>query len=76
MVRLCVDVDGLGFQVFNAFASESAHVLPIRELASRFYPNVPIRGEVAEHGSLVSNRKAQRMLGFEQKHRWAEQPQG
>jgi len=76
MVRLCVDVDGLGFQVFNAFASESAHVLPIRELAGKFYPNVPIRDEVAEHGSLVSNRKAQRMLGFEQKHRWAEQPQG
>jgi len=76
IVRLCVDVDGLGFQVFNAFASESAHVLPIRELAGKFYPNVPIRDEVGEHGSLVSNRKAQRMLGFEQKHRWAEQPQG
>src|ERR1700693_5197056 len=75
MVRLCVDIDGLGFQVFNTFASESAHVLPTRELARRFYPNVPIRDDVAEHGSLVSNRKAQRMLGFEQKYRWAEQPQ-
>ena len=76
MVRLCVDTDGLGFQVFNTFAGESAHVLPTRELAGKFYPKVPLRGEVAEHGSLVSNRKAQRMLGFEQRHRWAEQPQG
>ena len=75
MVRLCVEVDGLGFQVFNTFASESAHVLPTIELARRFYPNVPMREEVAEHGSLVSNRKAQRMLGFAQKQRWAEQPQ-
>jgi hypothetical protein len=24
----------------------------------------------------VSNRKAKRLLGFEQRHRWAEQPQG
>ena len=75
MVRLCVDVDGLGFQVFNTYAGESAHVLPTRELARKFYPKVPVREEVAEHGSLVSNRKAQRMLGFEQRHRWAEQPQ-
>jgi nucleoside-diphosphate-sugar epimerase len=75
MVRLCVDVDGLGLQVFNTFATESAHVLPTLELARRFYPNVPVREAVAEHGSLVSNHKAQRMLGFEQKHRWAEQHQ-
>jgi nucleoside-diphosphate-sugar epimerase len=76
MVRLCVDTDGLGFQVFNTFAGESAHVLPTRELADKFYPKVPMRGEIAEHGSLVSNRKAQRLLGFEQRYRWAELPQG
>lgn len=75
MVRLCVDADGLGFQVFNTFAGESAHVLPTRELAGRFYPKVPMREEIAEHGSLVSNRKARSLLGFEQRHRWAEQPQ-
>ena len=76
MVRLCVDKDGLGFQVFNTFAGESAHALPTRELAGKFYPKVPVREELAEHGSLVSNRKAQRLLGFQQRHRWAEQPQG
>jgi nucleoside-diphosphate-sugar epimerase len=76
MVRLCVDTDGLGFQVFNAFAGESAHVMPIRELANRFYPKVPMKGEISEHGSLVSNSKAQRMLGFVQRHRWTEQSQG
>lgn len=76
MVRLCVNTDGLGFQVFNAFAGESAHVLPIHELASRFYPKVPIKAEISEHGSLVSNSKARRMLGFEQRHRWQDQAQG
>jgi len=74
MVRLCVDVDGLGCQVFNTFAGESAHVSPTLELARRFYPTVPVRAEVAEHGSLVSNSKAQRLLGFKQRYRWADQP--
>jgi nucleoside-diphosphate-sugar epimerase len=73
MVRLCVDTDGLGLQVFNTFATESAHVMPTRELAQRFYPTVPVRHEIAEHGSLVSNQKARQMLGYEQQYRWAEQ---
>jgi nucleoside-diphosphate-sugar epimerase len=74
MVRLCVEADGLGFQVFNTFASESAHVLPTAELAGRYYAGVPMRAEIAEHGSLVSNEKARRLLGFEPWQRWREQP--
>jgi hypothetical protein len=73
MVRLCVETDGLGFQVFNTFATESAHVSPTRELASRFYPTVPIRGELGPEDSLVSNRKARETLGFDPKHRWREE---
>ena len=76
MVRLCVEADGLGFQVFNTFATESAHVLSTRELAGRYYPRVPIRGEIEEHGSLVSNQKARKVLGFEPRFRWREQPGG
>jgi nucleoside-diphosphate-sugar epimerase len=74
MVRLCVETDGLGCQVFNTFATESAHVLPTQELASRYYPTVPLRGAIAEHGALVSNRKARQDLGFEPRQRWREQP--
>ena len=73
MVRLCVHKDGLGFQVFNTFATESAHVTPTRELAARFYPGVPFRGEIDQHGSLVSNRKAHEMVGFEPKFHWREE---
>jgi nucleoside-diphosphate-sugar epimerase len=76
MVRLCVDADGLGFQVFNTFATESAHVLPTRELAGRYYPRVSMRGKIEEHGSLVSNQKARRVLGFEPRFHWREQPGG
>jgi nucleoside-diphosphate-sugar epimerase len=73
MVRLCVEKDGLGFQVFNVFATESAHVAPTRELAARFYPKVPFRSEIDEHGSLVSNGKARKMLSFEPKFQWREE---
>jgi nucleoside-diphosphate-sugar epimerase len=76
MVRLCVETDGHGFQVFNTFATESAHVLPTTELAGRYYPRVPIRGEIEEHGSLVSNQKARTVLGFEPRFHWREQADG
>jgi hypothetical protein len=46
------------------------------DLAGRFYPGVPIRGEIEEHGSLVSNQKARTVLGFEPRFRWREQPSG
>ena len=72
MVRRCVDVDGLGLQVFNTYADESAHDLPIAELARRFYPNVEIRGELAAETSLVSNQKARQMLGYAPRHHWRE----
>jgi nucleoside-diphosphate-sugar epimerase len=74
IVRLCVERDGLGFQVYNTFASESAHVLPTRELAARYYPAVPFQGAIEEHGALVSNQKARRDLAFEPGQRWREQP--
>ena len=72
MVRRCIEVDGLGLQVFNTYADESAHVLPTAELARRFYPNVEVRGELAAETPLVSNQKARRMLGFAPRHHWRE----
>ena len=72
MVRRCIEVDGLGLQVFNTYADESAHVLPTTELARRFYPNVEVRGELAAETPLVSNQKARRMLGFAPRHHWRE----
>ncbi|MGA7088031.1 MAG: NAD(P)-dependent oxidoreductase [Candidatus Dormiibacterota bacterium] len=74
VVRLAVETDGLGFEVFNVAAGESASVEPIRSLVQRFYPNVPIREPLEEFGSLLSNRKAVSLLGFKQAYRWREQP--
>ncbi len=57
-------------------AGESAHAMPSRDLGRKFYPDVPAGGGIAYDGSLVSNQKEQRMLGFALRHRWPKQPQG
>ncbi len=70
MVRLGIETDGLGYQVFNAVNDHSSSDLPTKELLQRFYPDVPVRGELGEYESLLSNRKARDMLGFREKHNW------
>lgn len=70
MVRLGIETDGLGYQVFNAVNDHSSSDLPTKELLQRFYPDVPVRGEIGEYDSLLSNHKAREKLGFREKHNW------
>jgi hypothetical protein len=65
-----IEKDGLGFQIFNAANDETSSNLPTRELIDRFYPGVPLTRELGEFESLLSNRKAREVLGFQQKHSW------
>lgn len=65
-----IQTDGLGFQIFNAAQDDTASDLPTAELVRRFYPNVPVRGELGEFETLLSNRKAKRVLGFAPEHSW------
>jgi nucleoside-diphosphate-sugar epimerase len=65
-----IEKDGLGFQIFNAANDETSSNLPTRELIDRFYPGAPLTRELGEFESLLSNRKARAVLGFQQKHSW------
>ena len=67
---LAVKKDGLGYQVFNAVNDDTSSGLPSRELIERYYPGVPVKGELGEYETLLSNRKAREMLGFRPKHGW------
>jgi nucleoside-diphosphate-sugar epimerase len=67
---LAVKKDGHGYQVFNAVNDDTSSGLPTRELLDRFYPNVPVKGELGEYETLLSNRKARDMLGFHPAHGW------
>src|SRR5690606_33252829 len=70
IVDLAVAKDGLGYQVFNAANDETSSALPTKELLSRYYPGVPVKGELGEYETLLSNRKIREVLGFRERHSW------
>ena len=70
IVDLCLQKDGLGYQVFNAGNDNNSATIPSKELAQRFFPKVPITRELGEHEALFSNRKIREVLGFKEQHNW------
>ncbi|TLU71716.1 NAD-dependent epimerase/dehydratase family protein [Lichenicoccus roseus] len=70
IVRLGIETDGLGYQVFNAANDHTSSDLPTAELLRRYYPNVPVRAELGEFEGLLSNKKVREKLGFKEKHNW------
>jgi nucleoside-diphosphate-sugar epimerase len=70
ITHLAVETDGLGFQVFNAANDDTSSELPTRELIDRYYPGVPVVGELGDRETLLSNRKAREILGFREEHNW------
>jgi nucleoside-diphosphate-sugar epimerase len=73
LVLKAIQTDGLGYQVFNAAQDDCSSDLPTAELLRRFYPDVPVKRELGEFETLLSNRKAREMLGFAPVHSWREE---
>ena len=54
IVHLCLEKDGLGFQVFNAGNDTHGMNMPTAELVARFFPGVPVTRELGrERGALL-----------------------
>ena len=70
IVDLCLQKDGLGFQVFNATNDTNSVCQPNAELLAQFFPNVPLSREIDPQESLLSNRKIREVLGFKEQHNW------
>ncbi|MDR6756525.1 nucleoside-diphosphate-sugar epimerase [Mycoplana sp. BE70] len=70
ITALAIEKDGLGFQIFNAANDDTSSDLPTRDLIDRFYPGVPLKRELGEFETLLSNRKARDLLGFRPEHSW------
>ena len=70
IVDLCLQKDGLGYQVFNAGNDHNGAIIPSKQLAEQFFPGVPITRELEEHEALFSNRKIREVLGFKEQHNW------
>lgn len=76
IVDLCIQKDGLGYQVFNAGNDTNGAIIPTKELAERFFPGVEITREMGEHEALFSNKKIREMLGFKEEHDWRQYVDG
>jgi nucleoside-diphosphate-sugar epimerase len=70
IVHRALGADGLGYQVFNAVNDTVSANTPSRELAARFYPEVPFTREIGTFESLLSNQKIREVLGFVEEHDW------
>lgn len=70
IVDLCLEKEGLGYQIFNAGNDQNGAIIPSKELAETFFPGVPITRELGEHEALFSNRKIREVLGFKEQHNW------
>ncbi|XOV93050.1 MAG: NAD-dependent epimerase/dehydratase family protein [Bacteroidota bacterium] len=70
IVDLCIQKNGLGFEVFNAGNDTNGAVIPSKELIKRFFPGVPVTRDLEEYEALFSNRKIREVLGFKEQHDW------
>ncbi|MFD1696328.1 NAD-dependent epimerase/dehydratase family protein [Roseibium aestuarii] len=76
IVDLCLEKDGLGFQIFNAGNDTNSVNMPTAEILKRFFPNVPVSRELGENEALFSNRKIREVLGFREEHDWRKYVKG
>ena len=53
-----------GHEVFYIAAPDTVLDVPSIDLARRFFPNVPIRGDLSGRKGLISSQKAERLLGW------------
>jgi len=61
---LAVDDRFKGHEVFYIAAPDSTSEVPSLELAARYYPEVPVRGDLSGRKSFFNSSKAERLLGW------------
>ena len=69
-MRLCLEKDGLGFQVFNATNDTITLNEPTAKALAKLCPKTPVTREMGEFEAPLSNRKIREVLGFKEAHDW------
>ena len=70
IVHLCLQRDGLGFQVFNATNDTITADMPTEKFLAKHCPTTPITRKLDEYEAPISNRKIREVLGFKEQHNW------
>lgn len=74
MVNLCIEKDGLGFQIFNAVNDEitNDNEGSTEAFLKKNCPNTPIIRKLGEKEAPMSNKKIKDMLGYKEEFSWRE----
>jgi nucleoside-diphosphate-sugar epimerase len=70
MVQRCLDVDGLGYQIFNVANADLSVAATTQEIRDRFYDGVEVRRPMGRDETFYSIDKARELLGYEPEHSW------
>jgi nucleoside-diphosphate-sugar epimerase len=70
IVHLCLEKDGLGFQVFNATNDTITSNLPTEAFLAKYAASTPVTRKLGEFEAPLSNRKIREVLGFKEQHNW------
>jgi nucleoside-diphosphate-sugar epimerase len=74
-VRLALEYQATGVDIFIIASADTVMGRPNRELLAEVFPDVPVRGEIGEHNTLLSIDKARRVLGYQPSHSWRDEVQ-
>ena len=70
MVQRCLDVDGLGYEVFNVANADTSVALTSDEVRERFYGDVELRRPMGRDETFYCIDKARELLGFAPRYSW------
>ena len=70
IVHLCLEKDGLGYQVFNAVNDTITALEPTEAFLAKYAPGTPMTRKMVGDEAPLSNRKAREVLGFREAHPW------
>jgi len=73
IVHLCLQKDGLGYQVFNATNDTITADMPTMDFLKKYAPNTPITRDMGRDEAPLSNRKIREVLGFKEAYPWRDQ---
>ena len=70
IVHLCLQKDGLDFQIFNAVNDTITANEPTEQFLKKWCPTVPHRRPLVGNEAPIANRKIREVLGFKEAHVW------
>ena len=72
MVQRCLEVDGLGYEVFNVANADTSVAAQTADLIDRYYKDVRQTRDMEQFETFYSIEKARDLLGFAPQHSWRE----